>query len=113
MNRRRFVQTSVAAAIAASLPISQGFTAILSASMKVDAEINAVTGDGAEVTLKRAAVQELGESLRGNLLLPGHEAYEQSRRVLNPSFDKRPALIARDFGRRPERKGGGVFRSSG
>ena len=40
--------------------------------MRVDADIDAVTGDGASVTLKRAAVQELGESLRGNLLLPGH-----------------------------------------
>jgi FAD/FMN-containing dehydrogenase len=98
MNRRRFVQTSLAAAITASLPVSQGFTEILSASMKVDADINAVTGDGAEVTLKKAAVQELGDSLQGNLLLPGHEAYEQARRVLNPSFDKRPALIAQVTG---------------
>ena len=39
--------------------------------MKVDVDIKAVTGDGASVTLKRAAVQELGDSLRGNLLLPG------------------------------------------
>ena len=93
MNRRRFVQSSLAAAIATSLPVSQSFAAILSASMKVDADINAVTGDGAEVTLKRAAVQELGESLRGNLLLPGHEAYEEARRVLNASINKHPALI--------------------
>ena len=93
MKRRRFVQSSLAASIAASLPISQSLAAILSASMKVDADINAVTGDGAEVTLKRAAVQELGDSLRGNLLLPGHEAYEEARRVLNASIDKHPALI--------------------
>ncbi len=93
MNRRRFVESSLAAAIAASLPVSQSFAAILSASMKVDADINAVTGDGAEATLKRAAVQELGESLRGNLLLPGHEAYDEARRVLNASINKHPALI--------------------
>ncbi|MCZ6809612.1 MAG: twin-arginine translocation signal domain-containing protein, partial [Proteobacteria bacterium] len=71
MNRRRFVQASLAAAVAASLPISRSNAAIFSASMKVDADIDAFTGDGAEVTLKRAAVQELGDSLRGNLLLPG------------------------------------------
>ena len=93
MNRRHFVQSSLAAAVAAALPINQSYAAILSASMKVDADINAVTGDGAEVTLKKAAVQELGESLRGNLLLPGHEAYEEARRVLNASIDKHPALI--------------------
>ena len=93
MNRRRFVQSSLAAAVAASLPASQGLAAILSGSMGVDADINAVTGDGAEVTLQRAAVTELGESLRGNLVLPGHEVYEEARRILNASINKHPALI--------------------
>ncbi len=50
------------------------------------------------VTLKRAAVQELGDSLRGNLLLPGHDVYEEARRVLNASIDKRPALIVQPKG---------------
>ena len=93
MNRRRFVQSSLAAAVAASLPASQSLAAILSGSMGVDADINAVTGDGAEITLKQAAVKELGDSLRGNLVLPGHEAYEEARRVLNASINKHPALI--------------------
>ena len=93
MNRRRFVQSSLAAAVAASLPASQGLAAILSGSGGVDADINALTGDGAEVTLQRAAVMELGESLRGNLLLPGHETYEEARRILNASINKHPALI--------------------
>ncbi len=93
MNRRRFVQSSLAAAVAASLPTSQGLAAILSGSMGVDADINAVTGDGAEITLKQAAVKELGESLRGNLVLPGHEVYEEARRVLNASINRYPALI--------------------
>ncbi len=93
MDRRRFVQTSLAAAITAVLPVNQGYAKILGASMTVDADINAVTGDGGEVTLKSAAVQELGDSLRGNLLLPGHEAYEEARLVLNAAIDKHPALI--------------------
>ncbi len=93
MNRRRFVQSSLAAAVAASLPTSQGLAAILSGSMGVDADINAVTGNGAEITLKQAAVKELGESLRGNLVLPGHEVYEEARRVLNASINRYPALI--------------------
>src|SRR5687767_5288736 len=98
MNRRHFVQASVAAAVAAAFAPRHGLAAILSPSMKVDADVNAVTGDGASVTLSRAAVQELGASLRGNLLLPGHEAYEQARRVLNASIDKRPALIVQPKG---------------
>ncbi|MCZ6876400.1 MAG: FAD-dependent oxidoreductase, partial [bacterium] len=98
MNRRHFIQSTVAAAVAAALPISRSYAAILSGSMKVDADINAVTGAGAEVTLRRAAVQELGDSLRGNLLLPGHEAYEEARRVLNASIDKHPAIIVQPKG---------------
>ena len=43
-------------------------------------------------------VPELGDSLRGNLLLPGHEAYEEARRVLNASIDKHPAIIVQPKG---------------
>ncbi len=93
MNRRKFVQSTLAAAVAASLPASQGLAAILSGSMGVDADIDAVTGDGTEVTLKKAAVKELGDTLRGNLLLPGHDVYEEARRVLNPTINRHPALI--------------------
>ena len=98
MNRRRFVQSSLAAAVAASLPTSQSLAAILSGSMGVNADINAVTGDGAEVTLQRAAVKELGDSLRGNLVLPGHDVYEEARRVLNPTINRYPALIVQPKG---------------
>ncbi len=64
----------------------------------VTSDINAVTGASAEVTLKQAAVQELADSLRGDLLLPGNEAYEAARMVLNPSIDKHPALIVQPTG---------------
>ena len=53
MNRRRFVQSTVAVAVAASIPVNQSLAAILSGSMGVAADIEAITGDGAEVTLKR------------------------------------------------------------
>jgi FAD/FMN-containing dehydrogenase len=98
MNRRGFVRNSLAAAVGASLPLKGAFGAILSPSKAVDADIDAVTGDGASVTLQRAAVQELGESLRGNLILPGHRAYDDARRVLNASISKFPALIVQPRG---------------
>jgi FAD/FMN-containing dehydrogenase len=88
----------LAAAVGASLPTAGALGAILSASKAVDADVDALTGDGASVTLKRAAVQELGESLRGNLLLPGHPAYDDARRVLNASISKFPALIVQPRG---------------
>jgi hypothetical protein len=98
MHRRRFLQLSVAAALAANVKARHAYAAILGAANTVTADVNALTGDGAEVTLKQSAVQELGDSLRGNLLLPGHEAYEEARHVLNPSIDRHPALIVQPKG---------------
>jgi hypothetical protein len=95
VNRRKFVQSSLAAAVAASLPARGSLAAILSNSLGVDADVEAITGDGAEVTLKKAAVRELGDSLRGNLVLPGHPVYEEARRVLNPTINKHPATRTR------------------
>ena len=79
MDRRRFMQSSAATAVAAALPINRSWAAIMSGAGNVDADLNAITGDGAEITLQQAAVQELGDALRGNLLLPGHDAYELAR----------------------------------
>jgi FAD/FMN-containing dehydrogenase len=66
--------------------------------MKVDRDLDAITGDGKSVTLARAAVQELGDSLRGNLLLAGHPTYEEARRVINAQMNKFPALIVQPRG---------------
>ncbi|MBN2132138.1 MAG: FAD-dependent oxidoreductase, partial [Sedimentisphaerales bacterium] len=98
MNRRRFLRSSLAAAVAASLAVDDVFAALLGPSTAVPADIDAVTGDGTEVTLARAAVQELADSLRGNVLLPGHAAYEDARRVINASINKYPALIVQPRG---------------
>ena len=57
-----------------------------------------MTGDGAEVTLPQALVQELSDSLKGKLLLPGSQAYDEARTLLNPSYDKYPALVVQPTG---------------
>ena len=98
MNRRHFFQGSIAAAVAASLSSGQAFAAVLQALTQVTSSINAVTGIGGEVVLEKAAVQELSDSLRGNLLLTGSEAYDKARRVLNKSIDKYPAMIVQPSG---------------
>jgi FAD/FMN-containing dehydrogenase len=51
-----------------------------------------------QLTLKQAAVQELSDSLKGKLLLPGSEAYDEARLLLNPDFDKYPALVVQPTG---------------
>jgi FAD/FMN-containing dehydrogenase len=98
LSRRYFVRGSVAAAVAASLPASRAWSGVLSASMKVDGDLDAVRGTGQSVTLARSAVQELGDALRGNLLLPGHAAYDDARRVINAQMNKHPALIVQPRG---------------
>jgi hypothetical protein len=88
----------MAGAVAAALPVSGVWPAVLSPSMRVDRAIDAVTGDGASITLGRAAVQELGDSLRGNLVLPGHAVYDEARRVINAQMNRFPALIVQPRG---------------
>ena len=98
MNRRHFMQSSLSAAVAASIPATNGVAALLGPSATVSADIDAATGDGQEITLARASVQELADSLRGSLLLPGHAAYEDARHVINASIDRYPALIVQPKG---------------
>ncbi len=97
MDRRRFLRSSLAAGVAAALPTSQALAA-LRALMQVSGDVRAVTGDRNEISLEKAAVQELADSLRGNLLLPGNPGYEEARRVLNQSIDRHPALIVQPTG---------------
>ena len=98
MNRRHFVRGAVASAVASSLAAGQSWAGVLNALLTVTSDIDAVTGDGGNVTLEKAAVQELADSLRGDLLLTGSEGYDVARRVLNKSIDKYPALIVQPTG---------------
>jgi hypothetical protein len=53
---------------------------------------------GERLRLDRRLVDELGATLRGELLAPGDGGYETHRRVWNGSIDRHPALIARCAG---------------
>lgn len=52
----------------------------------------------AEVTLDEAAVRELQDGFRGQLVRPGDPSYDERRRIWNGSIDRFPALIARCAG---------------
>ncbi len=96
MNRRHFLASSVAAAVAVSLPIGRLLAA--GRGLPVAGDVAALTGSGAATTLERAALQELRDSLRGALLFAGDDGYDQARRVLNESINKHPALIVQPTG---------------
>lgn len=98
MNRRHFVRSTVAAAVALSFQQKFTLAALADEGESVGADINAMTLDGAQTTLSRSSVQELADSLRGNLLLPGSEGYDAARLLLNPKYNKFPALVVQPKG---------------
>ena len=72
------------------------FVAVTSAAgiRAAEAGIAAVTGDGRAITLGSADIRDFAKKLKGTVLIAGNEGYDTARMVMNPSFDKRPALIA-------------------
>jgi FAD/FMN-containing dehydrogenase len=98
MKRRHFLQSSIAAAAAVSLPTSHALAAAVAAMSEVAGDVNAITGGGSQILLEQSALKELSDSLRGRLLLSGYDGYDSARRVLNPTIDKHPALIVQPSG---------------
>ena len=62
----------------------------------VDLQVATATGIGS--TLKQADVDEFRASLRGVLICPEDEGYDEARKVWNGMVDKHPAAIARCSG---------------
>ena len=91
MKRRDFLNSSLFAA-AATLPGIETAWAVIGTGPVAD--IAAITGDDKEITLKGADIKALAGKIKGMLLIAGEDGYDKARQVLNPSFDKHPALIA-------------------
>ncbi len=88
MKRRTFCKTTLAAAVAATLP------GCGSGSRDVGSSIPAVTGAGEELSIESAAVTELADSLNGHLYLQADEGYDAAKLVWNGMFDhKQPAMV--------------------
>jgi FAD/FMN-containing dehydrogenase len=98
MRRRAFVQSAVAAAAVMAIPRRQAFATAIHIRPRRAPDVEAVTGDGERVILTGAVIEDLKARLRGGLLLAGDAGYDQARMILNPSFDKRPALIVQPTG---------------
>ena len=90
MDRRQFCRSAVAAAVATALLPACGRQAT-----EANSSIAAVSLDGADIELGKAAIRELGESISGPVILSGDPQYDAARTIWNGMHDKRPALIAR------------------
>jgi FAD binding domain/Berberine and berberine like len=98
MQRRAFFRTTLAAAASTAFQYRPLHAVVRTGTNRGIQELEAVTGDGRTVTLKESAITDLASSLRGRLLLRSDAGYDDARRILNPSFDKHPALIAQVTG---------------
>ena len=95
MHRRQFCRTALAASVAAAIPLLPGCNKPTPVATNADTSIRAISLDGVELELEKAAIRELGGSMAGPVLLSGHPEYDGARMVWNGMHDRRPALIAR------------------
>jgi FAD/FMN-containing dehydrogenase len=98
MRRRAFLQSAAATAAYLALPDHHVFGSAMPGARRRGRDVDAVTGDGRTVTLTDAALADLHARLRGRLLLASDPGYDDARMILNPSFDRRPALIVQPTG---------------
>jgi FAD/FMN-containing dehydrogenase len=78
-----------------TVPWARLLAAATEATGTLPAEIPATSLAGAATTVPGAAIKDLRQRLRGQLLLAGDDGYETARRIWNGMIDRRPALIAR------------------
>lgn len=90
MRRRNFCKSTLAVAVAATLPGCSP----RSSSTDVGSFVAAVSADGAELSIESAAVSELAGSLNGHLYLQADDGYAAAKQVWNGMFDsKQPAMV--------------------
>ena len=98
MRRRTFIHSAVATTAGLTLSRREALGAMFRPASRLPQDVEAITGDGERVTLAGQALADLKARLRGRLLLAGNDGYDQARRILNPSFDRHPALIVQPTG---------------
>ena len=70
MDRRKFCRSAVAASVAAAIPLMPGCSRKVPVATEADTSIRAISLDGAEIELEKAAIKELGESMTGRYCFP-------------------------------------------
>ena len=98
MKRRTFVRSTLAATAAVTIPRSRSIAAMFQEAPQEPPDVAAITGAGNEIVLPGSDIAELAARMEGPVLLAGDTGYDASRLILNPSFDKYPALVVRPTG---------------
>jgi FAD/FMN-containing dehydrogenase len=91
MKRRTVLASGLAALTAVSIPGRRVFAA-------GTADVTAIGLDGKPLSLKGSEVDDLRASVRGEVLTAAESGYDTARRIWNPAFDRKPALIVRCVG---------------
>jgi hypothetical protein len=103
MQRRAFFQSAAAAAAALTvaprpaLAVAGRLPLAWQSGSRLH-DVEAVTGEGRAVTIPASAIADLRARMRGPVLLSGDDGYDDARLILNPSFNRHPALIAQATG---------------
>ncbi len=93
MRRRTFCKTALSAAVTAALAACGKDTS--PTTPDVGSRIPAISMQGDELSIEKAAVDELRDALEGTLYLQADSGYASAKQIWNGMFDaKRPALIA-------------------
>jgi FAD/FMN-containing dehydrogenase len=90
MRRRQFCVAAAAAVTTGAL--------LFWRAARAAAPLDALGSDGKQLQLTEADLADLSAGLRGELLRAGDPSYDQARRLWNPAFDRKPALIVRCVG---------------
>jgi FAD/FMN-containing dehydrogenase len=98
MQRRTFIRTTLALACAASRPVRPALAGYVQAGASALPDVPAVKGDGGALSLTGTSLRDLQQSLHGRMLLAASDGYDTARHVLNPSIDRRPAVIVQPTG---------------
>ena len=86
MRRRAFCKTTLAAAVAATIPGC--------GSSDTGSVIPAISSSGNELSIESAAISEFAKELSGNIFLQSDEGYAAAKQVWNGMFDsKQPAMV--------------------
>ena len=92
IGRRSFVNSTLMAAGGLLVPARALWAQVASPGV-IPASLPAISGSGKPVSLQQSDLKDLRASLKGRLVLPQDQGYDEARRYWDSAFDRHPGLI--------------------